>query len=125
MAVLGEKMLIRTSSGDREMDTLELAFNKLREQVAKDNLKAIAQTFDEMRRLMAPPPATTKSEVGERLSPAEQLILDRLLDAQGLAPMVIGKPIAAGEDILSTDEQSASDDEEACEQDSCDPDWEE
>lgn len=117
-----EKWPVRTASGEKMMDTVELALNKLREKVGKGEMQAIGRTLDESRRLMPPPPVTpTTGDPSAQLSPAEQQILASLLEGQGLPPMILGKPqfvepdiadaIAAADEAGEEHDESDFDDE--------------
>lgn len=109
---LSERMPIRTASGEKMMDSVQLALNKLREKVGKGDMKAIDRTLDESRRLM-PAPITNvpAADPVAQLSPAEQQILASLLEGQGFPPMTVGKPQFVEPDVaeaVAMTEESAS-----------------
>ncbi len=133
---LSERMPIRTASGEKMMDSVQLALNKLREKVGKGDMKAIDRTLHESRRLMpAPMIAPAAVDPVAQLSPAEQQILASLLDGQGFPPMTVGKPqyvepdvaeaVAATEEMGREIEIDDEDFDDADADSSDDEEWEE
>ena len=99
--VFGEVITIQTPTGPRRMNTIALAYYKLREMVAKGDLKAIATVIAIWQRIMPDPlPDTEAAEPA--LSADDEAILKELLDQLGAAPRIMGRGgyIAGANDAL-------------------------
>lgn len=92
--IFGEVLTVQTPAGPRRMNTVQLAYYKLREMVAKGDLKAIATVLAIWQRIMPDPIPDVDGEA-LALSASEDALLQGLLDQLGEAPVIKGRVVPA------------------------------
>lgn len=92
--IFGEILTVQTPAGPRRMNTVQLAYYKLREMVAKGDLKAIATVLAIWQRIM-PDPIPDADGEALTLSASEDALLQGLLDQLGEAPLIKGRVVPA------------------------------
>lgn len=90
LEVFGEVMTVQTPGGERRMNTVALAYYKLREMVAKGDLKAIGSVIAIWQQVM-PDPLPSAETTEPALSSCDEAILKGLLEQLGDAPQIKGR----------------------------------
>ncbi|WP_408014341.1 DUF5681 domain-containing protein [Rhizorhabdus dicambivorans] len=92
LEIFGEVLTVQTPAGPKRMNTVALAYYKLRELVAKGDLKAIAAVVAIWQRVV-PDPAPDVDVSEPPLSANEEAMLSSLLAQLGEAPNIKGRAI--------------------------------
>jgi hypothetical protein len=77
--VLGAKLPVRTAQGEKHMNAVEFALNKLREQAAKGNIRAILAVLQHWMQAVPDNVPEAANPAGPALTAADQQILDSIL----------------------------------------------
>ena len=90
--IFGEVVTVQTPTGPQRMNTVQLAHYKLREMVAKGDLKAIGLVLAIWQRIIPDPPPDAEGGA-PTLSASEEAMLQTLLAQLGEAPVIKGRTV--------------------------------